>query len=284
MSAAADLRSRARQEWRGARRTRQMAAAPRYLVCALVAVLLLLGLRSLFLGASQPPFRPAAPIQADAPSRDIALQFARAYLTYDARRPGQRNRALAPFLGESLATGAGFGVARGAQRVQWAQIASDQRALVGGRLLTVAAKVSTQRLPLYLAITVRHQRGGPLELLGYPSLVGAPAIAAADLPTREVVSDRALLEVLARVLRNYLSGAAPDLRADLSPAAAVTLPTARLRLRSLDRVEWLGERAVLATLTAADDRGATYTLAYELGIARRERPYVDFIEGVPTAS
>ena len=37
-------------------------------------------------------------------------------------------------------------------------------------------------------------------------------------------------------------------------------------------------------MTAADRSGATYTLTYELGIAYRERPYVDFIEVVPTAS
>ena len=41
---------------------------------------------------------------------------------------------------------------------------------------------------------------------------------------------------------------------------------------------------MLATLTAADRRGTTYTLTYELGIAYRERPYVDFIEVIPTAS
>jgi hypothetical protein len=29
--------------------------------------------------------------------------------------------------------------------------------------------------------------------------------------------------------------------------------------------------------------GATYTLAYELGLAYRERPYVDSIAVVPTA-
>ncbi len=45
-----------------------------------------------------------------------------------------------------------------------------------------------------------------------------------------------------------------------------------------------GSGAVLATVTAADSRGATYTLTYELGLAYRERPYVDFIEVIPTDS
>ena len=91
-----------------------------------------------------------------------------------------------------------------------------------------------------------------------------------------------------RVLRNYLAGSAPNLRADLTADAAVTLPTIALHAaeRRADRLGWRGpgSGAVLATVTAADARGNTYTLTYELGIAYRERPYVDFIEVVPTES
>ena len=155
-------------------------------------------------------------------------------------------------------------------------------------MITVAASVSDQRLPLYLAVSVEHPRGGPLQLLGYPSLVGAPSIATtAAPPPREPVSDPALSEVVDRVLRNYLAGAAPDLKADLDADAEVTLPTRRLRLLEVQQIAWLGapgSGAVLATLTAGDSGGATYTLTYELGIAYRERPYVDFIEVVPTGS
>ncbi|MFI5028763.1 MAG: hypothetical protein ACHQCF_07280, partial [Solirubrobacterales bacterium] len=159
-------------------------------------------------------------------------------------------------------------------------------ALAGGRVITVAAEVSTQRLPLYLAVTVAQPRGQPLQLVGYPSLVGASSIAPTSAaPPREPVTDPALTEVVDRVLRNYLAGAAPDLKADLSTNAQVTLPTRRLRLREVEQIVWLGgpeSGAVLATLTATDTQGTTYTLTYELGIAYRERPYVDFIEVVPT--
>jgi hypothetical protein len=89
------------------------------------------------------------------------------------------------------------------------------------------------------------------------------------------------------VLRNYLERSAANLEADLAPGASVTLPTLALRLRDVRALEWIagpGSGAVLATLTATDSHGAAYTLAYELGIAYRERPYVDFIEVVPTAS
>ncbi len=247
--------------------------------------------------ASAPPSSP--PLRAprrepatdpyDAPSQDFALQFARAYLSYDAAHPGARARALAPYIGGGqLAAAAGFTPVRGRQLVRWVDVASDQPALAGGRVITVAASVSTQRLPLYLAVSVEHPRGQPLRMLGYPSLVGAPSIAPpAAAPAREPVSDPALVQVVDRVLRNYLAGSTPDLEADLGPDAQVTLPTTRLRLDEVQQLLWLGapgSGAVLATLTATASDGATFTLTYELGIERRERPYVDFIEVVPTQS
>jgi hypothetical protein len=172
--------------------------------------------------------------------------------------------------------------------VLWTEVASDQRALAGGRVITVAAQVSSQRLPVYLAVPVRHDPGRSLELVGYPSLVGAPAVdTTAAPPARSAVTEPAVLEVIDRVLRNYLAGTAPNLKADLTADAAVTLPTMRLSVQSVDQALWIagpGSGAVLATVTADDPRGDTYTLSYELGIAYRERPYVDFIEVVPTES
>jgi hypothetical protein len=276
---------RVREGWLSLRRARHSAAAPRYLACAVLAIFFILGLRACFFAPAQSAAPTRGETLADAPSRDFALQFARAYLTYDARRPGARARSLAPF-SAGLAPGAGFSAPRGRQRVRWVQVASDQRALAGGRVLTVAAGVSSQRLPIYLAVPVAHRSGEPVQLLGYPSLVGAPPIAGVRSPAREAVADPVLLEVVERVLRNYLSGAGADLRADLLPEAEVTLPTRRLRLTEVLSVGWLGgvgSGAVIATLTAADHDAATFTLSYELGIAYRERPYVRFIEVVPGA-
>jgi hypothetical protein len=65
----------------------------------------------------------------------------------------------------------------------------------------------------------------------------------------------------------------------------VTLPTLALTLRSVEHLEWVGRvgsGAVLATVSAAEGPGAAYTLSYELGLVNRERPYVDFVEVVPT--
>lgn len=276
--------ARLRAEWRDVRGARLRAAAPRYLALAALALLVALGLKGLLWPVAPPPV-PRAPAAADAPSEDFALQLARAYLTYDSARPQARSRALAPFLAGGLDSGAGFFAASGAQRVRWAEIASDQPALAGGRVITVAAALSTRRLPVYLALTVRHRSRRGLALVGYPSFVGAPLVGAAAQPSGAPVEDPALKAVLGRVLRNYLAGDAADLRADLAPGAAVTLPTLALRVQRIARLEWIGHAhsgAVLATLGAADGRGATYTLVYELGVERRERPYVDFIEVIPT--
>jgi hypothetical protein len=285
--AAPALKDRVQAGWRSVRRARHSAALPRYLAILAFTVLIGSGIRATFLPAEPEAAPSNRDLHADAPSEDFALQFARAYLTFDSSHPGRRNRALAPYLGDGLAPGAGLEPTSGARSVRWAEVASDQPALAGGRVLTIAASVSTQAAPLYLAVTVRHDRGRPLQLGGYPALVGAPAIAPPDAPARESVEDPELAEVLDRVLRNYLSGAARDLRADLSPQAEVTLPMIRLRLREVEQLAWLAgpdAGAVLATVIASDPSGATYTLSYELGIAHRERPYVDFIEVVPTAS
>ncbi len=285
---AGELSGRAQSGWQSVRRARYSALAPRYLATAILFLFFAIGLRATFFPAIAAA--PPAPVRrgADAPSQDFALQFARAYLTYDAERPGERLRALAPFLSEGLSNGAGFTPAAGSQRVLWAEVASDQRALAGGRVITVAAQLSSQRLPVYLAVSVRHEAGQPLELIGYPSLIGAPAVDThAAPPVRTAVTDPAVAEVVDRVLRNYLAGAAPNLEADLTADAAVTLPTIRLHVQSVEQMLWVagpGSGAVLATVLAADARGNTYTLTYELGIAYRERPYVDFIEVVPTES
>ncbi len=285
---AGKLSGRVQSGWQSVRRARYGAAAPRRLATLVLFGFFAIGVRAAFFApAAAAPPRPVSR-GADAPSEDFALQFARAYLSYDAADPGARERALAPFLSQGLAAGAGFTPAAGAQRVLWAEVASDQRALAGGRVITVAAALSSRRLPVYLAITVRHEAGRPLELLGYPSLIGAPAVDDRfSPPARGAVTDPAVLKVVDRVLRNYLAGAAADLDADLTADATVTLPTVRLAVQSVDQTLWIagpGSGAVLATVTAADPRGNTYTLTYELGIAYRERPYVDFIEVVPTES
>ncbi len=278
---------RLRGEWLGVRGARLRATAPRRLATVALALLVALGLRSLLWPAvPAPPHRPVA--GADAPSEDFALQFARAYLNYDATRPGLRARALGRFASQGLEAGEAALTASGSQRVLWEEVASDQPALLGGRVIVVAAAISTQRPPVYLAGTVRHPQGRPLALGGYPAFVGSPSVdTGSSTPAGEEVTDPGVVEVAKRVIRNYLASQAVNLRADLAPGAEVTLPTVSLGVQSVGPVSWIGRAgsdAVLVSVVAVDRDGAEYRLAYELGIERRERPYVDFIEVIPTAS
>jgi hypothetical protein len=273
---------------RTVRRSRLLARAPRHLATAALAVLVFLGLRSLLLAPAPPAAKPPAAAGAEAPSEDLALRFARAYLTYDAADPGARTEALAPYLPGADSAGAGFSARQGSRHVLWEDVASDQPALQGGRVVTVAAQTSDSAAPIFLAITVRHDPGRPLSILGYPAIVGAPATStAAPEAPREAVGEAAVTQVVDRVLRNYLAGSAPDLRADLTGDAQVTLPTLTLHVTRVGPIDWVSgpsSGAVLATVAAEGPEGATYTLTYELGVAWRERPYVDFIEVVPTRS
>jgi Conjugative transposon protein TcpC len=272
--------------WQSVRRSRFYGRWPRYAVGLTVIFFVALGVRSAFGGETHTEVVSGAGSSDDVSVEEFACEFARAYLSYDASRPGIRERALAPFVGEALSEGGGFSPRSGSRDVEWVEVASDQAALTGGRVVTVAAGVSGRPQPIYLAVTVRHRSGRPLSLGGYPSIVGAPAVSsAAPVPAGPDVEDSKVRVVVERVLRNYLAGDAPDLKADLTPAAQVTLPTLDLRLRSLEHLEWVdrsGSGAVLATVEADDETGAGYTLAYELGVVDRERPYVDFVEVVPT--
>jgi hypothetical protein len=288
MSEAGPGRPRVEGARRSVRRSRLAARAPRHLATVVLLVLVAVGLRTIFFApaATLKTSRPA--VSADAPSEDLALRFARVYLTYDAADPSAREEALRPYLPSDVSADAGFTATHGSRRVLWEDVASDQTALAGGRVITIAAAVSGASAPLFLAVTVRHEAGRPLSIVGYPSLVGAPATTTkAPEPSREAVSDPTVTEVVERVLRNYLAGSAPELRADLTDDADVTLPTTRLQVRAVRGIDWVegpGSGAVLATAIAEDPQGDTYTLTYELGIAWHERPYVDFIEVVPTES
>jgi conjugative transposon protein TcpC len=269
-----------------ARWARWRSRLPRFALMGVVLILSLVGLRDLI--------APAEPVRAsrghpavDPAADDFALQFARAYLSYDAAKPERRERALAAFLPSSLDPDGGFTPAAGSQSVLWAEVASNQPALAGGRVITVAAQTSSQEQPVYLAITVRHDSGRPLELVDYPSFVGAPSVAREPHTVeRGSVEDPAVVEVTGRVVRNYLAGQVANLDADLTPGAVVTVPTIALRVASVDQVVWTGQGsnsgAVLVSVTAVDVSGGTYRLTYELGVVLRERPYVDFVQVIPT--
>jgi hypothetical protein len=210
----------------------------------------------------------------DYAEQSYALAFSRAYLTYDGARPEEREAALAPFVASGFEVGAGFSPPRfGSQRVQWADIAQVQRPLAGGVIITVAAKLSTAALPVYLSVSVDRARGGAVYLAAYPSFVGPPLSTTRSTADQggEPVSEGEVSSLVKRALANYLAGDAENLSADLAGAATVTLPTNRLRLEGVDQLDWVsgtGGGAVLATISATDPRGGAYTLRYEVGVGR----------------
>ena len=270
---------------RSARLERLRARAPRYLFIAALAITCGLGLRSIFFAPPGPPGTGVETAIVDNASQDFAQRFARAYLTYDSERPGLRERLLAPLVPADFDAGADAATGKHPQEVLWTQVASNQEAIGGGRLVVVAVGVSTQVGPLYLSVPV-ERLDGALGLTAYPSLVGPPIASRAALPARAEVEDRELLAVVKRATANYLAGELRNLNADLAADAVVSPPTRPLELRSIDEVQWAageGSTAVLVTVTAADEQRAVWTLTYEIGVAtERGRSVVTFVETVPT--
>jgi hypothetical protein len=262
-------------------RIRLARGLPRHLLYALAVTGLLASARF----AIDPPrvALPAAllrrPDQQDLAAEGFATLFARSYLTWEAQSPEAREHALAPFVGPGMDADAGLQPPVGSdrspveQRVLWTQVVQEREPQSGEHVYTVAAQTDTAGL-LYLTVSVLHPAGGGLALAGYPAFVGPPASGPAqtnaDGRLREV-SDPELVTVAERVLRNYLADSSSELAADLASGARVSLPGIELALQSLQSLQWApGGSAVLALVQAQDQRGAQYTLAYELDVARAQ--------------
>jgi hypothetical protein len=158
------------------------------------------------------------------------------------------------------------------------QVRPGQRA--GAWVITVAA--DTNRGVRYLAVPVQR-RGGFLEIPSPPALVGPPATrAATDQRQEPAVEDGALREVVTRALGNYLAGRVGDLKADLAPAAVVSVPGDPLHLDGVDGVTWSARGTVAVLVRASERSGPQYPLRYELDVVRRDRWYVLAIETNPT--
>lgn len=285
MSRAQQVRERVEFARRSAAAEHFRARAPRYAFVGAAVVLSLLGLRALIFAPEL--VRPSTSrSDVDHASESFAQRFARAYLTYDASRPAVRERALRGLAPDELAVDAGL-VSRDSQQVLWTEIAQNQEAIAGGRVIVVATAVSTQPEPLYLAVPVYRGRDGSVGLGDYPSLVGPPSVSRASLADREEVETPEIAAVARRVVANYLGNEAQNLAADLAPEAEVSPPTRELRLRSVESLVWaqgVGSSAVLVTVVAREPGGTTWTLTYELGIDQSAgRPYVTFVETVPNA-
>lgn len=269
---------------RSARWARARAGAPRYLLVGALVLLCLGGLKEIVVGDPVPKSGGGGRGIDHAEER-LALDFTRAYLSYDAARPQRRERALASYLPDNLDSDGGFTPARGSRQVLWTEVAQNQVALAGGRVVVVEAQADDQAAPHFLAVNVDRDRRGSLFIAGYPAMVGAPSINRRPVePDREVVEEVPIRQMVERVVSNYLSSSTENLAADLDPKTTVTLPTSRLRLVEVDEIYWTSPKrdAALATVVASDRAGNQLTLSYELGVRDRGRPLVTFIQTIPT--
>ncbi|HEV7584447.1 MAG TPA: conjugal transfer protein [Solirubrobacteraceae bacterium] len=244
---------------------------PRYVLWALAAW----GLAASARFAIAPP-RPASPaVTSRAPVTDrsaegFATLFARRYLTWDAANPGASQRSLQAFAGPGMEPDAGLQLPMsGSQHVEWAEVVQQREPARGEHVYTLAAQTDTAGL-LYLTVTISRDADGRMMIAGYPAIVGAPASAPGQVsPRSREVTDAGLATVTQRALRNYLTGSAGELAADLTSGATVSLPGQPLTLVSMQRLDWSPDgRSVVATVQAREAHGVQFTLTYEIDVVQ----------------
>ena len=173
--------------------------------------------------------------------------------------------------------------------VAQAEVNATQRLGGGGEVLTVACELRDGRT-VYLAVPISRSGAGEAAVTGAPWVVAAPSTAGvvAERP-RPIAGPEAdsIRSLAAKFLPAYLRArSARDLSYLLAPGASITpLAGALEPLGSAGSVSQLGEgeghrRTVLVTGRFRDVAGgAVYRLAYRLRVVRRNRWYVEAVEG-----
>ena len=255
----------------------------RVAIWAVIALLLVRGV-----GAVLAPTQVSAPTAAQGESTDqasaaIAVRFARAYLG------DPTPRALTPFLAEGARVGAGSPPTSLGAEVAQAEVAATDE-LGGGRaVLTVACDLRDGRT-VYLAVPISRSRAGEAAVSGAPWVVAAPSTAgvAAERPRPLAGPEAGAIRALAaKFLPAYLAArSARDLSYLLAPGASVApLAGALEPLGSGGSVSQLGDgegarRTVVVSGRFRDPAGgAVYRLAYRLALVKRNRWYVQVVEG-----
>lgn len=262
---------------------RWSARAPRILVLLLVGVFSAVGVRTALRPAPTASTKPFARVtDADLAADAFAQSFVRAYLTWDGSRPTSRERALRGYLAASLDPDAGVDVpSRSRQRVRWTTVERSVP-IPGGRRVTVDADTTAGETRL--AVDVARDARGALSIPAYPAIVGPPATDTSSSPRiRDAVDDDALVTVARRVVANYLGRARANLAADLTGSGTVVLPSAPLRLLSVEATEWAQRPSrVAVTVHSRRQDGARLTLTYELVVVRRAGRWL--VSGVQASS
>ena len=261
---------------------RLRARLPRMLACAALAFLALAGLRTAVEGTPEAA-PPAPPGTGDLGARGFAEAFARVYLSWDAARPDERERAVSAYMSTRAAEqGVAVLPGRGSETVSWTAAVAE-RARPGGRTVVTVAAATSSGL-VHLAVPVGRDARGFLRIDAQPAIVGPPPTTrAGGLAPEQEVEDARLAAVVVRALRNYLGRERQNLLADLAPDAVVSVPSEPLRVESVEQPVWVvaRERVALA-LEAQRPDGLRLPLRYELDVVRSDRWYVRSIGADPT--
>jgi hypothetical protein len=260
-----------RLETRPLWRLRVWASVTRWVLYVTAAVGIIATARFAIAPPRPPAARVAGVAAADLGAEGFATLFARRYMTWSASAPTEHARGLTGFGNAATDPDLGLGQpARGSQTVLWVEVVQAHAGGPGEHVYTVAVDTGATALA-YLSVDVVRATDGDLRLGRYPAFVGPPvSTAATGLGSGGIgaVSDRSLIAVIGRAMRNYLAGSRANLAADLAPGTVVSTPTQPLSVDEIEnsRVERDGD--VLATLVAHDAQGTSFTLTYELDVVR----------------
>jgi hypothetical protein len=257
-------------------------AAGRVALWALVGLLLLRGISGVL---TEPRGADTATAErnssSDPATAAFAVRFARTYLS----EPSPQ--ALAPFLAPGTSAPAHLGSDAGA-RVEQAEVAGTRDLGNGQAIVTVACELGDART-LYLAVPIVREGAGEVAAQGVPAIVAGPAGVGESVEAPRALAGPdagAIDELVRRFLPVYFSASDPgDLTYLLAPGATVTPPGGDFELLAVASVKQLGggegaRRTALATVRVRDTAtGAVYPLAYRLQLLRRDRWYVEAVEG-----
>lgn len=251
---------------------------------AIWAVIALLLLRGVLAGPSvESSVAPRdAAVSVDPRTAAFAVRYARTYLA------DPSPTALASFLAEGARIGAGRPPGHGGALVAQAEVTEVEELGDGRAILTVACELRDART-LFLAVPIARTSRGEVAALGAPSIVAAPGPAGADPERPQPLAgpDASAMQALVeKFLPAYVvASEAADLAYFLTAGAEVQPLGGALGLAGISKVEQLGSgegarREVLVAARLSDTAtGATYPVAYRLGLVRRDRWYVRAIEG-----
>ncbi|MCA1680021.1 MAG: conjugal transfer protein [Actinobacteria bacterium] len=294
---------RAESERRAARRRAEPASVllrriGRVVLWVSIAIVAARGLGAIFSGdaasstQAQAEGALAAQTFPDDEARAYAVQFTRAFLTFTPMHPEYHELSVRAFLAAQLRESAALELPeRGPSQTVTAATVARAKALGRSRaLVTVAATVVNETVTTrYLTVPVARDSAGGLVVYDYPAFSSPPptgSVPSEQPKTLDGTGAKEIPDLLRRFFAAYLDGRQlDDLSYFLTRTTRVTPLPQRYRLRDVLGVSQVGEgigprRKVLVTLRARDpETRADYTLRYRADVIRRDRWYVEALEG-----